>query len=83
MVKSLTLRLPKREYERLADSFMTGPLREGALECTRDGDLVRFDPRTNEFGVLSADGHVETFMVLRPLPSSRQTALQYFQSNCK
>jgi hypothetical protein len=71
------------EYERLADAFMMGPLRDGALECSRDGDLVRFDPGTNEFGVLTTDGHIATFMVLRPLPSDPQTPLQYFQSNCK
>jgi filamentous hemagglutinin len=71
------------EYERQADIFMIGPLRDGALECTRDGDLVRFDPRTDEFGVLTRDGHIATFMILRPLPSDRQTALEYFKSNCK
>ena len=71
------------EYESLADAFMKGPLRHGALECTRDGDLVRFDPRTDEFGVLTREGHVATFMILRPLPSDRQTALEYFQSNCR
>ena len=71
------------EYERLADAFMMAPLREGALECTRNGDLVRFDPRTDEFGVLTRDGHLATFMILRPLPSDRRTALEYFQSNCK
>lgn len=71
------------EYERLADAFVTGPLREGALECTRNGDLVRFDPRTCEFGVLTRDGQIATFMIIRKLPGSRQTPLQYFQSNCK
>jgi hypothetical protein len=71
------------EYERLADSFMIGPLRDGALECNREGDLIRFDPRTKEFGVLATQGHVATFMVLTMLPSQRMTALEYFQSNCK
>jgi filamentous hemagglutinin len=69
---------------RLADAFMTGPLREGALECTNaKGHVVRFDPRTEEFGVLGKDGKVLTFMVVRPLPSAQQTSLQYFQSQCQ
>lgn len=70
------------EYERLADAFLMEPLRDGALECTRKGDLIRFDPRTNEFGIRATQGHIATFMVLRVLPSDRKTALEYFQSNC-
>ena len=71
------------EYERLADAFMAGPLRDGALECfKRNRDKVRFDPRTEEFGVASADGVIKTFLVVRPLPGARQTAMQYFRSNC-
>jgi len=71
-------------YERLADAFKTGPLRDGALECTRgDGALVCFDPRTDELGVLTSVGHIATFMILRTLPSGRQTALEYIRSNCK
>lgn len=71
------------EYERLADEFMIGPLRNGAMECFRkNGAKVRFDPGTNEFGILAKEGYVSTFMVVRTLPSSNQTAFQYFQSNC-
>ncbi len=72
------------EYERLAEAFMMEQLRAGALECRRtNGDLVRFDPRTNEFGVLSAAGHIATFMIVQPLPGDQQTPLQYFRSNCR
>ena len=63
---------------------MMEPLREGALQCIKaNGDLVRFDPRTEEFGVRATAGHILTFMIARPLPSARQTSLQYFQSQCK
>ena len=35
------------EYQRRADEFMNGPLRQGALECRKiNGDLIRFDPST-------------------------------------
>jgi pyocin large subunit-like protein len=73
------------EYERLADAFLLGPLRQGAMECIRprDGASLRFDPNTAEYGVLSEDGYVWTYMIWKPLPSSNQTALQYFQSDCK
>lgn len=72
------------EYERLADAFMAGSLRDGALECFRaNGDLVRFDPRTEEFGILVTAGHIATFMIVQPLPGSRQTSLQYFRSQCQ
>lgn len=72
------------EYERLAEAFMMGPVRDGALECFRvNGDLVRFDPRTNEFGILATAGNVVTFMIVKQLPSSQQTPLQYFRSNCR
>lgn len=72
------------EYERLADAFMIGPLRQGALECLNtEGNIVRFDPRTEEFGVLTGAGHIATFMIVRPLPSSRQTSMDYFRSKCR
>jgi hypothetical protein len=73
------------EYERLADAFLLGPLPDGALQCVRpkDGASVRFDPKTAELGMLSKEGDVTTYMICQPLPSSNQTALQYFHSVCK
>lgn len=72
------------EYESLAEAFMMGPLRDGVRECVRaNGDLVRFDPRTNEFGILSTSGCIATFMIVRPLASSRKTSLQYFLEQCE
>jgi len=71
------------EYEELADEFMTGALRDGAEECVRNnGDLVRFDSRTSEFGIRGVAGYIRTFMIVVPLPSSRQTARQYYLSVC-
>lgn len=70
------------EYERLADEFLAGPLQVGAMECYRtSGDLVRFDPTTNEFGVLSKNGYVSTYLIHRSLPGG-PTGLQYFQYEC-
>jgi hypothetical protein len=65
--------------------FMRGPLRDGTLECQRrgTGDRVRFDPRTNTFGVATAAGVMITFLIVQPLRSSRQTPREYFESQCK
>jgi hypothetical protein len=73
------------EYGRLADAFMMEPLREGVLECQRrrDGARVRFDPKTNEFGILTIAGHIATFMIVQPLRSSSQTPRQYYEAACK
>ena len=72
------------DYERRADAFMTAWLQTGILECYRkNGDRVRFNPETNEFGVSTGLGEILTFMIVRPLAGSRQTALQYYESACK
>ena len=35
------------------------------LQCERpQGDLVRYDPSTDEFGVLGADGYIRTYFAL-------------------
>jgi hypothetical protein len=71
------------EYERKADEFLLGALRAGAEECVRsNGDRVRFDQRTDEFGVLSGVGFIRTYMIARPLPHEG-TSRDYFRSNCR
>jgi pyocin large subunit-like protein len=71
-------------YERLADNFMIKSLSGRIRECYRgNGDRVRFDPKTDTFGVMAASGYLATFMVVKSLAHSRQTATQYFESNCK
>ena len=72
------------EYGRMADIFMLDPLPLDVKECRRkNGDRVRFDPKTEEFGVLSSDGFVRTYLVVRPLQSMRMTAIEYFERQCK
>jgi pyocin large subunit-like protein len=79
----MEFRVTEAEYERRADEFLIGNLREGAEECMRsNGDKVRFDARTDEFGVLSAEGFVKTYMIARPLPHAG-TSRDYFKSNCR
>ncbi len=72
------------EYETLADAFLGVVKEDGTLECTRkSGELVRFNPRNDKFGILTVDGYVKTFMVIVPLQNARQTNLEYFQWNCR
>jgi len=62
-----------RTYEQLADIFLMGALRGNARECRRTGgDVVRFDPASNEYGVIDAAGTVRTFF--KPVPCSEVAA---------
>jgi hypothetical protein len=50
------------EYEQMADAFLGGPPPSGAYECTRiQGDLVRYNPVTNELGVISITKVIHTY----------------------
>ena len=73
-----------RDYEAKADAFPLGSKSSTVLDYTRSqGDLVRFDPATDEFGVLSASGEVRTYF--RPVPGvthKRSTNLEYFNVSC-
>ena len=54
------------DYEEAADSFF-GPKAAHVLECTRGrGDTVRFDPLTDGYGVIDANGVIRTYF--KPLP---------------
>lgn len=73
-----------RQYEAMADAFLLGSKSSTALDYTRSqGDVVRFDPVTDEFGVLSATGEVRTYF--KPVPGvthARSTNLEYFEVSC-
>jgi RHS repeat-associated protein len=50
------------EYRAAARSFMNGPPGEGVLQGLRsNGDIVRLDPKTGDFGLLSREGTIRTF----------------------
>ena len=55
------------EYEILADMFLSGPLSVPVQECRRAaGDVVRFDPMSDEYGVIDSTGIVRTYF--KPVP---------------
>src|SRR5262249_54413329 len=50
------------EYEQQAARFLNGPLQKGVLQTVRpNGDIVRFNPATNEFGVAASNGIIRTY----------------------
>ena len=86
-------------YEMLADMFLGGARVSPIQECTRGrGDIVRFNPLTDEYGVADSNGTIRTYF--KPVPCSSLSGaikisminsgrchrhasnLLYFQSEC-
>ncbi|MBK9493743.1 MAG: hypothetical protein IPO08_04200 [Xanthomonadales bacterium] len=66
------------EYVRMAQDFLHNPP-SGVLSKTRvNGDVVRFDPVTNAFGVMDKTGAPRTFYVPDPGKHGYPTNLDYF-----
>jgi pyocin large subunit-like protein len=62
------------EYEVLAEQFLTSPLAAPILEHTRLlGDLVRFNPATDDFGTMRG-GVIRTFF--KPVPCATLPLIQ-------
>ena len=65
----------------MADRFLTDPRPEGVLERVRpNGDVVRFDPSTDTFGVVSRDGTIRTFYRPDPAVHDRASNLECFNA---
>lgn len=88
------------EYEKLADVFLGGARQAHVQECTRSrGALIRFDPRTDLYGILAPGGVILT--CFKPVPCStvpaaqlaavklvgkchdKRTNLDYYRSECR
>lgn len=70
-------------YEALADAFLGGPKTATTLECIRgQGDIVRFDPTTDEYGVLAANGEIRTYFKPQPAEHGHPINLDYFHAEC-
>ncbi len=69
-----------RAYERAAGRFLTGRPERGVLQATRrNGDIVRYNPRTNEFGVVKPDGTIRTYYKPDPATHGLRSNMDYFQ----
>lgn len=83
-----------QEYEEMADNFMTRPIIPPMREHLRaNGMRVRYDPSTDEFGVLYTWGYVATYFKPIPAPNipvnqrtremhGYRTNMQYFTAQC-
>ena len=68
-------------YAERADDFLGRPREPGVYEFRRpwNNDLVRYDPVTEEFGVLDEDGYIKTYDKLDPARHGFRTNGEYFE----
>lgn len=73
------------EYASMADEFIGAPLGEGTLECVRvGGDILRYNPKTEEYAVMSKNQEILTYFIPVPLIKHRfATNEEYFRDECK
>ncbi|MEK6858361.1 MAG: RHS repeat-associated core domain-containing protein [Nanoarchaeota archaeon] len=61
------------QYLKASQNFLAGKAGKGVLEYTRPiGDVVRYNPQTNEFGVKTAQGTIRTYF--KPTEGARYYA---------
>lgn len=66
------------EYEECADEFLTKVLTPLMLECTRkNGDRIRYDTSTDEFGIISATDYIVTYFY------RTNRGREYFERECR
>ena len=69
------------EYERQADRFLNGPKTVDIQEKTRvNGDRIRFNDRTAEYGVAKSDDSIRTYFKADPEQHGFETNQEYFDA---
>jgi hypothetical protein len=69
------------EYEQQAKDFLNGDLNSDTLEKVRpNNDVVRYNPKTNEFGVKTSSGTIRTYFSPDPAIHGFPTNLDYFNA---
>lgn len=72
-----------QEYQELADKFLGGPVGKTERECLKaNGDKIRYNDYTNEYGVLRSDGVIRTYYKPK-LRGKFRTFIDYFEAKCK
>ena len=68
-------------YAEQADNFLARSRESGVYEFRRpwNNDRVRYDPTTQEFGVLDADGYIKTYYKPNPARHGFRTNQEYFE----
>lgn len=69
------------EYLRLADSFLGSPLGDEVHEGTRsNGDIVRYNPNTEEFGIITQNKTIVTYYIPDPWNKTKYpTNMEYYR----
>jgi pyocin large subunit-like protein len=72
------------DYEAFADKFLGGLRRFTTLECRRrQGDVIRYDWLTKEFGILSSTGRIHTYYKPDRRIHGKLLHICYFKAECK
>ena len=72
------------EYELLADHFLGGVKSSTTLEHIRQqGDLIRYDYATEEFGILSNKRAIRTYIKPDPKIHGMTNNADYYRYECK
>jgi RHS repeat-associated protein len=67
-------------YERSAGAFLAGKPGKGVMQGVRsNGDIVRYNPKTNEFAVRTKDGAIRTYFKPDPAIHKQKSNLDYFR----
>jgi pyocin large subunit-like protein len=68
-------------YELLAARFLSGPPQSNLHQKMRsNGDLIRYNEVTEEFGILSAVGVVKTYFIPDPAEHGYPSNLDYYHA---
>lgn len=70
-------------YLAMADQFL-GEGRCGTIVTVRcrGGDTIRYDPKTQEFGILSAERYIRTYYLPDPAKHRKGSNYEYFLIRC-
>jgi filamentous hemagglutinin len=72
------------EYLTAADRFLGSVRKKHVKQDIRKSDAatIRYDPTTEEFGILSAKGVIETYFLPSPTIHGLASNLEYFEQEC-
>ena len=71
------------EYETAAIEFLTKKAWNTMLECVRrNGDVIRFDTRTNEFAICNRYRQLKTYYKPDTYWHKQESNLAYFKGQC-
>ena len=74
----------EQEYLERADAFCAGDKSNEVAECTRqrDGDRIRYNRTTEEYGVLRSDNIIRTYYKLTVAIAKYGSGYAYFIAEC-